>query len=426
MKRLPPLLPVLSFFLAAGCANDATQPPPATPSHGLIHGEIGGADFEYVIGAAGDPDEPIDGPFVLRGSHLHYDDEVGALVVDLTVQNQGAYPRVGTVWLAFIDFIPAAVTVMNPDFDTAIIFAFADDDGVWLPGETSLPRTVQFDVAKGVSIGFTARLYIGEPYHDGIIGGIVWNDADQDGVRDDGEPGVPAVEVQLHSLSDDGRANGQDIFVRTDPLGRFEFEHLAAGMYMISRATSIYACHPTTVIEIRVLLTEADGEVVDFLDANFGCVPVATPSPPPAGAYVHVTGKYYAGIEVLVAYTLDRPDCATEPTPLDPCRFGVLRGSVAGFDRYEPGMLIMRTLVGVDRELAPPAGIHIGDRVEARVGKVRGLDTWTAIAPITAWNEPHEEIAGLVEEVYAGLDGLLHVRVLDTWLVLSGATEIEP
>ena len=160
-----------------GCSDDSTAPPTTQSSHGLIEGEIGDAAFEIIVQGSGN----AEGPFALRGSNLAYIDSLGALVVDLTVTNQGDGTHAEPIMLTFVNLIPEDVTLLNPDNGingdgAAIQFAFADGDGNWSPGETSLPKTLQFGVAKGISIGFAARLDIGEVTNGGTISGRVWND----------------------------------------------------------------------------------------------------------------------------------------------------------------------------------------------------------------------------------------------------------
>ena len=62
----------------------------------------------------------------------------------------------------------------------------------------------------------------------GSIGDLVFNDLDQDGVQDAGEPGVPNIPVQLKDCSN----NVIDATV-TDGNGRYEFDDLTAGCYRI-------------------------------------------------------------------------------------------------------------------------------------------------------------------------------------------------
>jgi hypothetical protein len=284
MRRIIALLVVLfvPLFLNLACGGDTTGL--STDNGGTtVQGEIGTADFELVVGAATGPGHPLDGPFILRGTNLHYEDSLQALVVDLTVRNSTRQAHPEPIVLTFVDLIPASVTVLNPDNGingdgAEIVFPFANDDGVWTPGEVSLPRTVQFGVEKGVSIGFVARLNVGQVAgRNGLIGGVVWLDADRDSVRDDGEPGVPGVPVMLSSAGGDPR--GKPIAPRvvlTAPDGHYVFRDLPAGSYVVTKMPSMRAGAPTTPTQIYVLLGEDNGNVGDFLDANFGCAP-----PPP-------------------------------------------------------------------------------------------------------------------------------------------------
>ncbi|HXS10160.1 MAG TPA: hypothetical protein VN852_09255, partial [Candidatus Krumholzibacteria bacterium] len=150
MRKLCSLVVPAFLALALASCSDDTAKPPSTQNHADIHGRIAGDDFEYDV----DPGDPGSGPFVLRGRNLHYNDEDGALVVDLSVLNRGDVAQTEPIGLTFIRLDPDGVTVLNPDNDVhddggAILFHFANDDGFWTPGEASLPRTVEFGVDKG-------------------------------------------------------------------------------------------------------------------------------------------------------------------------------------------------------------------------------------------------------------------------------------
>jgi len=288
MRRSIALLVVLfvPVFLNLACGGDTTGLSPDNGST-TVQGEIGTADFELVVGAANGPGHPLDGPFILRGTNLHYEDSLQALVVDLTIRNSTRQAHPEPIVLTFVHLIPATATVLNPDNGingdgAEIVFQFANDDGVWTPGEASLPRTVQFGVEKGVSIGFAARLNVGQAGgRNGLIGGVVWLDADRDSVRDDGEPGVPGVPMMLSSAGGDprGGTRGTPIAPRvvlTAPDGHYVFRNLPAGSYVVTKMPSMRAGAPTTPTQVYVLLAEENGDVGDFLHADFGCAP-----PPP-------------------------------------------------------------------------------------------------------------------------------------------------
>jgi len=145
--------------VAVGCSEDSTAPVDTQSTTGLLEGEIGSADFEISVNATGDSRRRFEGPFVLRGSNLHYVDSLQALSVDLTITNRGRVSQPEPIGLTFLKLYPDGVTVLNPDNGVsgngaAIVFMFTNVDAFWTPGERSLPRTVQFAVDPGVSIGF--------------------------------------------------------------------------------------------------------------------------------------------------------------------------------------------------------------------------------------------------------------------------------
>jgi hypothetical protein len=434
-RTLPLCLLTLILAFAAGCSDDATQPL-TTADSGVIRGEIGDSDFEYTLDATGPPGNPIEGPFVLRGSNLHYDDGLGALVVDLTVINHGQYPHHEPVGLTFIELIPSTVTVLNPDNGihgegAAIVFQFANDDGMWTPGEASLPRTVQFGVEKGVSIGFVARLDIGAPIDGGTIAGRVWHDVNEDGVMDEGEPGLPGAGIYLRTFSDqeDTTATREVWFAQTDHDGRYAFDRLRAGAYVVSKAPSTVFFRPTTPTEIHVLLTEADGDVADFLDANFGCVPQVVPPPIEVGVHVEIEGKFYEP-DVFIAFKIVRVACAddTIPPPEDgardddnrACFGGRLRGPVTTIGPDRHSFKLMNTWV-ISDAADIPFEIQPGMRLDVRVHRPGNVAAWIADS-IQKWEGPLEGLRGRVDAVDVDPSGHFRILVLDTWVTVPDIT----
>lgn len=71
----------------------------------------------------------------------------------------------------------------------------------------------------------------------GIIGDLVWQDNDADGVQDAGEPGLANILVSLYiDNNTDGKVDSGDAFVReasTDASGNYQFDFLAAGNYLV-------------------------------------------------------------------------------------------------------------------------------------------------------------------------------------------------
>jgi len=180
LKNLAVLMIMGLIAVAIFSCSDETVVPTDISQHnttGVIRGEINpdDVDFEYVIPARGA--DPVIGPFVLRGSNIHYVDSVSALSVDLSIENDGEVSHPLPIGLTFVSFMPTSVTVQNPDNDengpgAAIIFEFADTDDEWTPGEKSQPRQTLFGVETGLSIGFVAQVVIPDDTTTGTIG--VW------------------------------------------------------------------------------------------------------------------------------------------------------------------------------------------------------------------------------------------------------------
>ena len=280
-KRVPdgPQLGLVILILAlvslglAGCSGDTpTQPTggDSQTSTGVFRVDLGDdpVDFEILSVKNGDPDDPIEGPFAIRGRNIHFDSDLNALVVDLSVKNMGDGTFDEDVALTFLSLLPAGVTVLNPDNDengpgAAIVFEFENDDAQWTPGEESFGRETHFSVDEGVAIGFTARLDTGIGSGLGSIGGMVWDDENGDGIMD---PEESAVEGAMLELS----AEGMDS-VTTMSLadGTYRFDDLDSGFYQVVRKP-LDGMVGTTSALIFVILVQEDGTVSSFMAANFG------------------------------------------------------------------------------------------------------------------------------------------------------------
>ncbi len=423
MRKLLPLLSlVLSISFFAACSDDSTQPPP-THNDGMIHGQINNADFEYDI----TPGDPGEGPFVLRGRNLHYSDDDGALVVDLSVVNLGQVAQHEPIGLTFIQLDPDGVTLLNPDNDihddgAAIVFHFANDDGQWTSGEESLPRTVEFGVDKGASIAFVARLELGGPV-GGTISGVVWNDADRNGVRNDNEPGLPGIDVFWGEFAEEGTQ--QFGRVATDANGHYVIGPLSAGGYVVTIAPSTVNLFPTTPAEIHVILVETDDGVSSYRGANFGAVPNDVP-PPPLSEHLHAVGKF-APPDGFVAASAESFACAdtfpeprvTDPPVSDECIGGRLRGSVTELAPERNAFRVMATWVIAINGI--PADLKVGSRVDVHVRMGPGPLAWV-VDSIAPWIGDLDEITGRVEAVEPQPDGTVRLRVLNTWVSVPGIT----
>jgi hypothetical protein len=427
MRRLLSLLVPAFLALAFASCSDDTATPPQSQNDGNIHGQITGGDFEYDVV----PGDPGSGPFVLHGRNLHYNDEDGALVVDLSVVNRGEVAQTEPIGLTFIRLDPDGVTVLNPDNNihddgAAILFHFANDDGFWTPGEASLPRTVEFGVEKGTAIAFVARLDLGAPVESGNISGRVWNDANKDGHMDDSEGGLPGVGVYLYQFSstDENTPRLPIWQVNTDPNGEYVFRGLNAGGYVVSIAPSTISLFPTTPTEIHVLLTNNGASVSSYKNANFGAVMQDVP-PPGTSQHVHAVGKFVAPDHFAAANTeyFVCPDTPPGPLvvdnpPISDCYGGWLRGPVTEIAPERNAFRVMATwLIPVGIPL--PSDLKVGSRVDVHVTQGPGPLAWVADS-ILPYAGDHDQITGRVDAIERSPDGTVRLRVLETWIAVPG------
>jgi hypothetical protein len=434
MRSAVLLLLILAAALAAvvGCSDDSTSPT-AQSSNGLIEGEIGDADFEFIVDATGN----AEGPFSLRGTNLHYVDSLQALVVDLTVTNDGQDVQPEPVLLTFVKLLPDGVAVLNPDNgindeSAAIQFAFADGNGQWSPGESSLPHTVQFGVGSGTSVGFAARLDIGKVLNGGTISGRVWNDANEDGVMDPDEDGVEGVTITLNSADDDSLVTAEE--TATDEDGNYAFEGLRSGIYNVAKVAEDSLMTPTTPTEITVLLVEVDGQVSDFTEANFGCLVVGDDDDDDGddddldGAFVEVNGSYRADPDRVEAHGIEVGECDEDMAMLhndwddddddedegEDCSRGKLRGPVTDIDADGQQFAVMGTWINAEGNF--PDWIDEGDRVDARV-RVSD-DGEITLERLKVWHNPNwEQVHGRADEVTTE-NGMTELRVLNTVVIV--------
>lgn len=271
-RNLPAVM-LLVLMAAAGCSDDAVSPPPGD-GDGTAVIEAGAAAFEFDVACADSGGYLAGGPYRLRGANLRYDEVAGALAVDLAVYNAGQEAAPEPVRLVLLAIMPYGVTVIGSDNGETgpgaeFMFEFANDDGMWTPGEESFPRTVMFAVEPGVSVAFAGEIHVGPGQIGGSISGAVWNDLNGDGLRTRNEPGVGGVTV---SLTSDGMQGAPIPLVRyavTDPVGGYRFESLPAGYYDVA-VEPIPGSYPTTPELIHVLLAVGGSSVADFYGAHFG------------------------------------------------------------------------------------------------------------------------------------------------------------
>jgi hypothetical protein len=478
LRFLGPLT-IVALALAAvfgGCSGDAVTPTEndQNNSTGFINGDISasGGTFEYTVDTAGDPNSPISGPFTIRGKNIHYVDSLQALSVDITVEHACRCTFNEPIGLTFLDLLPEGVTVQNPDNGehgpgAAIVFEFENDDGVWGPFEESLPRTVLFGVDAGVSIAFVARIDIGAPPDEGSIGGVVWHDANENGEREANEPGLAGVEIQMVATNGP-EISPPEILWRaiTDETGHYQFDGLDARSYEVSLVLRD-DLRPTTPTVLHVILVEQNGTVSDFLEADFGLVPLDPPPRPiiEVGDFVDVWGEYAGGVNhplmsKLIRVTkcnaprpelvIDTASLQNDTTDVDPCHLpvGALVGPVTGIASEERVLFVMGTPVRFalpptdtvpdDSTFAPQFqddgtlckgidfdDVRIGDRIAVFARNDPERRTLTGLRICEAPSDA-DEVHGKVERILTTPMGILNAFVvMRTTVVVTQTTRIE-
>ncbi|MGH2571430.1 MAG: SdrD B-like domain-containing protein, partial [bacterium] len=422
-------LPLLTMSLAA-CSADA----PLSPSDGsggttIVDIELpaGGTGFSVTTPTSGGPNG-VPGPFTIRGSNVRYEDGVG-LVVDLSIVNAGDQAHPAPVTFTFVSLLPSGVTVGNADNGetgpgASFTMELADADGQWDAGEETLPRSVQLVVARGVSVGFVARIDVGIAPQLGAIGGLVWNDKDRDGTVDAGEGGMPAVRVVL---SREGQAPLESV---TDAAGSYRFDGLEAGLWVVTKPARDGTI-PTTPTEIHVLLVEDEGGVSDFLVANFGCAAPPTEPRVRIGDRVVVTGHYLPNPDRVVA---DRIEVGGDDDLRD--SRSELRGPVTAIspDLVELSVMGASIDFGIGPvEIDPPnqcgtsfEDLSPGERVRAEVSVPSAPESPLLGRELRCWNGNPEKVTGRVEAILRDDAGTLRgIVVLRIEIVVTEETEWE-
>lgn len=433
----------VSVFI--GCSDEVDIGPSTTSNGsatGTVKGEVNpaGGDFELQLNMTEGPDGPLVGPFVLRGGNIRYDDALEALLVDFSVINRSERTFPEPVTMTFIQLLPPDVTVLNPDNEehgpgAAIVFQFSNDDGKWTPGEESEPRTVQFGVAKGTSIGFVARLDVGMDPKGGAIGGVVWADKNENGKMDEDEPGIGGVEILLASGDQENLTAASKILrmTRTHEDGTYRFDGLRAGFYTVFKAPKPHL-RPTTPPVIEVILVEGDDGVSDFLMANFGCFPVREGDVAiRIGDYIRASGKFItpetsnARSGALVAREIVVFRCGDHEC----VGHGELAGTVNGVNRQELALHIMSEWITFprpkDEDDVRPDDFEVGDRARAEVEDMRnGVMAPLKGLKLAKWTEEFERATGYVKRIGGDVNNPpAEIVILDkTVIVLTPDTEV--
>ncbi|HEU4928232.1 MAG TPA: SdrD B-like domain-containing protein [Candidatus Krumholzibacteria bacterium] len=192
------------------------------------------------------------------------------------------------------------------------------------------------------------------PIDGGSITGLIFNDADLDGLLDFGERGVSEVLVTLRRVgTGGGPALGAQRATRTDFAGRYTFERLAAGTYEVSALPSTRIS--STPDPLEVVLTETNGQVSDVFNADLAVVANNVDDGQngdsdrlAVGAFIRVSGDYLPDSNVLLARGWSVDDCES-----DECIFGMLVGPITFIDDRTKSFAVMGTLMRAGEDTFP-------------------------------------------------------------------------
>ncbi|MGF1674159.1 MAG: SdrD B-like domain-containing protein, partial [Rivularia sp. (in: cyanobacteria)] len=160
-----------------------------------------------------------------------------------------------TETLAFNENTPGRYTFNNLPPGNYQVQMALPDGSILTTGANPIPVTLQPNQNLD-SADFGIRM-TGLP---GSIGDTVFNDTDGDGVQDEGEPGIPGVQLTLRDS--EGRDFGT---TTTNQNGNYTFDNLPLGTYTVESARPT-DFSPTTETTLSAELTQAnpDRDDIDF------------------------------------------------------------------------------------------------------------------------------------------------------------------
>jgi len=459
MRKTTYFLIVLALgALLAGCSGTDN---PTSPDGGdklttaLVRGEFndGTFDYEFESESPGGADDPAAGSFRVRIRNMAYDTGAGVLQFDMWLINASPESYREPVRLTFMQLMPDSVSVLNADNGETgggalFNFAFADSDSIWSPDEVTTVRQVQFRLEPNTSVSFVSKVEIGDDSADtgGTIGGMVWHDLNGDGMMDPGERGAPGVGIMLNAGA---RADSTMMMMRafTDSAGRYAFAALDAGHYtvMIRRDRDRVV---TTAPELHVLLVDFNGEVADFLTADFGVMYDEMSDSLVVGCCVNAKGDFMTEPDRLESEIFNYGVCDStgyrdddhddgghmggdddddHPGDYGEC-WGRLSGPITDLDLENSAVQVMGTWVsfpdwerpwtptinGEDRDLE--LGMRV--RIKARIEATDKGDQVVACS-IHFWNGNGDRVRGVVQEILRNDDDvIIGVKVLNTLVTM--------
>ncbi|MDH3216333.1 MAG: hypothetical protein OEN01_08580 [Candidatus Krumholzibacteria bacterium] len=292
------LIVLLLFVFASSCSDDPTGT--VDDSVDLSgQGEIDpNGERDFFIGATsvdGTAEGRID--VWAHNLQLEADNVVSFDVVLINRSRQVIFPP---VLFLITRLIPSEVAVLNPDLITIVGpggFDFSDDlgdDNRLDPGEQTAPVHMRFGLPGPTSFAIGFRIEVGSPPSEDVIAGVVFHDANRNGERENDEPGLAGVPVQVT-----GTLEGEDpveLIGRTitDEQGRYGFARLRPDIYEVTALAPPGWAETTPNPLIVTLLGDSSG-VHPITGVDFGFFVAEPPPPPPPPPIEAVFGPQPVG-----------------------------------------------------------------------------------------------------------------------------------
>jgi hypothetical protein len=268
--------------LIYSCSDDAARPAPTSAMEG--RGDVDPETSGDFLLSTVDMGASFDGVVEVWAYDLAVESD-SVIGFDLAIVNATRGDIPPPMLFVITSIVPEAVTCANPDGHTSDFepfFDFSDDmggDDLLAPGESTARVHVRFACPEPMAFSIGFRLVLGEIPSDGVIAGVVFKDANENGVLDGDERGIPGVPVELAVVFDDSNQTTMTIVGQTDRQGEYQFAFLPAGVFRVAVLVDPWVRFTTSNPLLVTLVELPDGNVSRFLDAHFGVAGLIPPPP---------------------------------------------------------------------------------------------------------------------------------------------------